>query len=244
MKRVTGFAGALLTAVGLVVVLAPGASADGRDVRVPVGVSPSGVAHEGGSARVAAGRADVPDIEWPPAGVTPPGHSADRLRKFAAEMGEHLDKAFPAAVPQATNLSWVEWGGEWAGIIEDGQDYLTTWAVYEDKIGSTGTALQIEAPGHFTTSPREFCEINQADCKAEFLADGSLLLHSVVTIEGNDRKYHIGSALHYRTDGTVVWVSAYDYDPIWDGDEGPDRDEIALTFEQLSALATDPALHL
>jgi hypothetical protein len=115
------------------------------------GLSPSGVVYDSGSARVAADLDDVPDIEWPPAGVTPPGHSADVLRKFAEVMGEHLGKAFPEAVPQATNLSWVEWGGEWPGIIEDGQDYLTIWAVYEDEIGSTGAAFQIEAPD---TSPR------------------------------------------------------------------------------------------
>lgn len=243
MKRGSGFVAALLAAVGLVVVMTPGAAAAGREGHMPVGLVGPGVVYGGGSARVAVDLDDVPDIEWPPAGVTPPGHSAETLRKFAASMSERLDKAFPEIVPQATGLRWVEWGGEWAGIIEDGQDYLTTWAVYEDEIGSTGTAFQIEAPGHFSVSPREFCEWNQAECTAEFLEDGSLLLNSVVTVEGN-RKYHIGSVLHYRTDGTVVWVSAYDYDPIWDGDEGPDRDEIALTVDQLSALATDPALHL
>jgi hypothetical protein len=243
MKRITGLAGALVAAAGLAVSVAPGVSADARDHRVPTGLSPSGVVYGDGSARTAANLDDVPDIEWPPAGVEPPGHSADTLRKFAAAMGEHLDTAFPEAVPQATNLRWIDWGGEFEGVIEDGQDYLTTWAVYEDKIGRTGTAFQIEAPGHFTASPREFCETNEAKCTAEFLDDGSLLLNATVEVAGN-RTYHIGSALNYRTDGTVVWISAYDYDPIWDGNEGPDRDEIALTTAQLSALATDPALHL
>jgi hypothetical protein len=186
--------------------------------------------------------ADVPDIEWPPAGVEPPGHSRDTLVELGYAMSKHLDTAFPAAVPQAGALRWTEWGGELPGVIEDGQDYLTTFAVYEDEIGRTGTSFQIEAPGRFTTSPREYCE-SAAKCDAEFLADGSLLVQAVTLVDGN-RTYHVGSALHYRTDGAVVWVSAYDYDPIWDGDEGPDRDEIALTFEQLSALATDPELHL
>lgn len=243
MKRIAGLAGALVVAAGLVALVAPGASADARDYRVPVGLSMAEVVHGDGSARAAAKLDDVPDIEWPPAGVKPPGHSADTLREFAADMSKHLDTAFPEAVPQASNLRWIEWGGELAGIIEDGQDYLTTWAVYEDKIGRTATAFQIEAPGHFTVSPREFCEINEAKCTAEFLDDGSLLLNTLVEVAGN-RTYHIGSALHYRTDGSVVWISAYDYDPIWDGNEGPDRDEIALTAAELSTLATDPALHL
>jgi hypothetical protein len=243
MKRIAGLAGALVMAAGLAVVTVPGASADAGDHGVPLGVSPSGVVYGEGSARAAANLTDVPDIEWPPAGVEPPGHSADKLGKFARYMGKHLGTAFPAVVPQATNLSWIDWGSEWAGIIEDGQDYLTTWAVYEDEIGSTGVYFQIEAPGHFPVSPREYCEQNEAKCTAEFLEDGSLLLKSLVSVEG-DRTFHIGSALHYRTDGTVVWISAYDYDPIFDGDEGPARDEVALSYTQLAALATDPALHL
>ena len=238
MKRTPG---ALIVAVGLALSAAPVASADVTGPRASAGVSPSGVVDAAPAATAVPH--DVPDIEWPPAGVKPPGHPRETLVEFAEVMGKHLDTAFPAAVPQATDLSWIDWGGEMPGVIEDGQDYLTTWAVYEDKIGSTGTMFQIEAPGHFTTSPKEFCELNGAKCDAELLPDGSLLLNAVTVVQG-DREYHIGSVLHYRTDGTVVWVSAYDYDPIFDGSEGPDRDEIALTFEQLAALATDPALHL
>ena len=186
--------------------------------------------------------ADVPDIQWPPAGVEPPGHSRETLEELAYVMTKHLDTAFPAAVPQAGPVRWTEWGGEMPGVIEDGQDYVTAFAIYEDKYGRTATSFQVEAPGRFTMSPREFCE-SAAQCDGEFLADGSLLVQAVTHVQGT-RTYHIGSALHYRTDGAVVWVSAYDYDPIWDGNEGPDRDEIALTFEQLTTLATDPELHL
>lgn len=239
MKRITG---ALIAAIALTVSVASVASAEATGPRTPAGVGPSGVVPADQSA--AAAKQDVPDIEWPPDGVKPPGHSRDELIEYAEVMGKHLDTAFPAAVPEATALRWIDWGGEWPGVIEDGQDYLTTWAVYEDEIGRTGTAFQIEAPGHFTTSPREFCEWNGAKCDAEFLADGSLLLQALSVVEGSEREYHIGSVLHYRNDGTVVWLSAYDYDPIWDGNEGPDRDEIALTFDQLTVLATDPALHL
>ena len=237
MKRITG---ALIAAVTLTMSVASVASAEATGPRTPAGVGPSGVVPATGVVAVAQ---DVPDIEWPPADVKPPGHARETLLEYAHVMREHLDTAFPAAVPAADALRWVDWGGEMPGVIEDGQDYLTTWAVYEDKIGRTGTAFQIEAPGHFTVSPKEFCEMNGAACEAEFLADGSLLLRAVTSVEF-DREYHIGSVLHYRTDGTVVWLSAYDYDPIWDGNEGPGRDEIALTFDQLTALATDPALHL
>lgn len=240
MKRIAGLAGALAASAALALSVAPGAAADVREPRVPVGVSSSGEVHGAGSARGAA--SDIPDIEWPPPGVEPPGHSREVLLEYAAEMGKHLETAYPAVVPEANNLRWIEWGGEFAGIVEDGQDYLTTWAVYEDEIGRTGTSYQIEAPGHFTTTPREFCA-HEDKCEAEFLDDGSLLLRTLLVVQGN-RPYHVAGTLHYRNDGTVVWIAAYDYDPIWDGNEGPDRDEVALTYEQLAALATDPALHL
>lgn len=236
MKRIAGL---VLVAV-LGVLAAPVASAEGNVPRTPVGLGASGV-HGSDGARGGSVR-DIPDIEWPPPGVEPPGHSRDVLIEYSKVMEEHLNTAYPAAVPEANNLRWVEWGGEFAGIIEDGQDYLTTWAVYEDEIGRTATAFQVEAPGHFTTTPRQFCE--QTDkCWATFLDDGSLLLRTLLVVQGN-RPFHVAGTLHYRNDGTVVWVLAYDYDPIWDGNEGPDRDEVALTYDQLATLATDPALHL
>lgn len=221
MKRISG---ALIATVALTLSLASVASAEAQ--------------------AATASKREVPDIEWPPADVTPPGHSRETLVEFASVMGKHLDTAFPAVVPDADGLWWIDWGGEMSGDIHDGQDYLTTSAVYEDKYGRTSTSFQIEAPGHFTASPREFCEMNGAECDARFQRDGSLVLKAVSTVEGGEREYHIGSVLHYRNDGTVVWVSAYDYDSSSDGNEGPDRDEIALTFKQLTALATDPALHL
>lgn len=192
-----------------------------------------------------AGLADIPDIEWPPADVKPPQHSAETLRELAAAMGEHLATAFPSVVPEATDLSWAQWGGEWEGHIVDGQDYLTTWAIYTDEVGQTGTAFQIEAPGHFTPSPRDNCaEADVVSCTAETLPDGSLVLHRVSEYQGDDGPRRVEGAYHYRTDGSLVWISAYDYDPIWDGDEGPARKEIALSTAQLTALATDPALQL
>lgn len=248
MKRMGTLAGVLATAVGMIVLAAPtaAAAAEPRDHHVPVGTDAEEIARVDGT--VPATRAvcdDVPDIEWPPAGVEPPGHDEEALREFAEAMSEELDTAFPEAVPAAVDLSWVEWGGEWAGIIEDGQDYLTTWAVYSDEIGSTGTSFQIEAPGHFPVSPREFCQLNEAvEADTRELDDGSTVLHTVVEVEGDDQTYHIASTLHYRTDGTVVWVSAYDYDPIFDETPGPDRDEVALTTEQMTELATNPNLHL
>ncbi|SDN22634.1 hypothetical protein [Allokutzneria albata] len=238
-----------LGALVAVSVLAPAGSATPASTdpaRPRVGVDASGHSARTTPAPAATSRfSEVPDIQWPPAGVVPPKHSADKLREFGAAMGERLAKSFPQVVPEARDMQLTPWSGEWTGVIEDGQDYLTTWAVYHDKIGRTATAYQIEAPGHFTVSPRKWCEDNTpVSCTATKRADGSLVLHAVSEFKTEQGVRHIESALHYRLDGTVVWTSAYDYDPIFDGQQGPDRDKIALTTAQLTELATDPALHL
>ena len=249
MKRLSWLAVAL-TAVGAAVLTTPNAAAQDAGHQVPAGLGQDGmvpVAASGPAAAAASQDAagDVPDIEWPPPGVTPPKHSAEKLREFAAAMRAHLDTAFPAVVPKATDLSWIDWGGEHPGIIDDGQDYLTTWSVYADELGSTGQAFQIEAPGNFTNAPKDQCaQEGTVSCDATILDDGSLVLDWRSAYQAGDRENHINAVMHYRTDGSVVWISAYDYDPIFDGSEGPARDEVALTTEQLTALATDPALHL
>ena len=45
---------------------------------------------------------------------------------------------------------------------------------------------------------------------------------------------------HFRVDGSVVEVTGYGYEPTADGEPG--RAEVALTYDQLVALATDPKL--
>lgn len=138
MKRLGWFAGAL-TAVGVAVLVVPSGSAESSaEYRVPAGLKAGDTVFATSSAGRSADD-DVPDIEWPPPGVTPPKHSAEKLREFAAAMQQRLEVVFPEVVPEAKDLTWQEWV---------------------------------------------------------------------------------------------------------DGDEGPDRDEVALTVEQLTALATDPELHL
>jgi hypothetical protein len=246
MKRLSWLTGVCTTAVGVAVLMTPNAAAQDAGHRPPAGLGPDGpVPAVASGPAVATAADDVPDIEWPPPGVVPPKHSAEKLREFAAAMQKHLDTAFPAVVPNAKDLSWVEWGGEWAGVIEDGQDYLTTWSVYSDELGSTGQAFQIEAPGNFTNSPKDQCaQEGTISCDATILDDGSLVLDWRSAYETDTRTNHINAVMHYRTDGSVVWISSYDYDPIFDDSQGPPRDEVALTTEQLTALATDPELHL
>ncbi|GAA3998402.1 hypothetical protein GCM10022247_18230 [Allokutzneria multivorans] len=236
-------AASALGALAAVSLLTPPASAAPADSTSPrIGVDAGRVVP---APSAAARFGEVPDIPWPPAGVVPPKHSADKLREFGAAMSNRLTKSFPEVVTEAKDLRFTPWSGEWEGVIHDGQDYLTTWAVYHDKIGRTATAYQIEAPGHFTPSPRKWCEDNApTSCTGTKLADGSLVVNAVVTYETSQGPRRIECALHYRLDGSVVWTSAYDYDPIFDEHQGPMRKEIALTTAQLTALATDPALHL
>jgi len=250
VSRVTGVLGAAVAIAVLAAPLSaaapittgPGATRVGIDAAGRVlPASPTGRA-------VSAPGDGVPDIQWPPPGVVPPKYPASTLRGFAAAMGDHLATAFPAAVPQAQDMQLIPWGGERTGVIVDGQDYLTTFAVYHDSIGRTAAAYEIDAPGHFTTTPRQMCTIEEVlSCTATSQPDGSLVLHRLSAVkrtQGAD--LHAEEAVHYRLDGSVVWLTAYDYDPIFDGspDAGPVRDRIALTTDQLTSLATDPAIHL
>ncbi|GAA4610846.1 hypothetical protein [Saccharopolyspora hordei] len=48
---------------------------------------------------------------------------------------------------------------------------------------------------------------------------------------------------HWRLDGSVTFASACNDDPVLDDDQDPNpRPQIPVTWEQLAAFATDPAL--
>lgn len=153
-------------------------------------------------------------------------------------MTAHLETAYPEVVPEAKNVRFQEWGGEVPGDIVDGQEYLTTFSRYKDEHGKTGQSIQVNAPGAITDSPKQMCDAYEsATCWGKELGDGSALLFIATNDSGNKHK----TAYHYRTDGNVVMVTAYNYDPFF---VGPGRDKVALTNAQIAKLATDPKLHL
>lgn len=184
---------------------------------------------------------EVPDIQWPPAGIVDPHHSVAELQAFADTMTDRLEQLYPQVVPQAQDLVLTGWGGEAAGSISEGQDYLSNFALYTDARGSTGQALQVNAPGLFTAAPREVCQ-GTVSCTADVLPDDSLVLHTLTVVGDPAAPRKLRSATHFRPDGGVVTATAYNYDPANGG--ALLRPDTALDGAQLAVLATDPQLHL
>ncbi|MEU5853435.1 hypothetical protein [Saccharopolyspora shandongensis] len=186
----------------------------------------------------AEGAADVPDIQWPPAGTTPPNYPPEEMDKHATELQKRMAATFPAAVPHAVDPVTPK-----PRQLSDTQ-FLHGTTVFRDQIGRTGVTMQYNAPGVVQKSPKESCE-NQGmpvtSCDGRLLEDGSVLVHRRLESDG----HVVATADHYMLDGSVTMVSSYNYDPIIDDQQDPNlRPDVAVPFEQLDVLAADPELAL
>ncbi|RKT84691.1 hypothetical protein SAMN05421805_12358 [Saccharopolyspora antimicrobica] len=184
----------------------------------------------------AAAPADVPDIQWPPVGTTPPNHSPEEIDRIATELQQHAQDVFPDVVPQAVDPTTSK-----PSLIFDGALYGNT--VFRVEEGRTAVTYQYNAPGVIYKSPKQTCEQdNVALCEGTLLDDGSVLLHRIYP-EAADDPFRVATSMHFKLDGSVTMVSSYSYDPIIDDQQDPNpRPEVAVPFDQLDVLATDPDL--
>ncbi|MEV0088931.1 hypothetical protein [Saccharopolyspora sp. NPDC050642] len=187
----------------------------------------------------AEGAADVPDIQWPPAGTTPPNYPPEEMDKHATALQQRMEAVFPAAVPHAADPVTPK-----PQQLSDTQ-FLHGTTVFRDSIGRTGVTMQYNAPGVVQKSPKESCENPGGTpvtfCEGRLLEDGSVLVHLRFESDG----HVVASAYHYMLDGSVTMVSSYNYDPIIDDQQDPTtRPEVAVPYEQLDVLAADPELAL
>jgi hypothetical protein len=170
--------------------------------------------------------------------------AADRPAEFyekrALELQAYVAEVFPEVVPEAEAVD-VTLPADDLGDYWDDMGYLAHWVFFEDAIGQTGIALQYDEPGHFGMTPEEICADEQLSCEIEEQPDGTTL---VTTVDEVAEKHHILTIRHFRADGSVTWGSGYTYDPHFDGDEGPIRDDFSVTDEQLTELVTDLELTL
>ncbi|MGP3971599.1 hypothetical protein [Streptomyces sp. 6N223] len=170
-----------------------------------------------------------------------PERPAEYYEQRSAEIKEYVEEHVTEAVPQAeavvVGTPTTDTGG-----FYDGQGYLFHFVAFEDGIGQTALALQYDEPGHFGTTPERLCEEDGAEtCTVEERSDGSTLVTSTVPVSDQQEILRV---THFRTDGSVTWGCGYNYDPIFDGDEGPIREDFSVTDEQLTQLVTDPELTL
>jgi hypothetical protein len=174
----------------------------------------------------------------PPSSPRPALHTAEQLKKRGEEMRTRLRDSFAKVVPEATDTTVDEFGGEATGAISDGQNYLDTFIHYTVKGVRSAVDITVFAPGAGPSSTAEICA--QATCSFRDGKDASKFVIAERVLEG---KATILSVSNHRSGEGVVRASGYNYDPT--AQEGS-RQGLAMpvSVEQLMALAGDSELWL
>jgi len=200
-------------------------------------------AGRGGTIGMAAPAAPTPvTTAWPPPGAVAPAYTAEQLRQRGREMTGHLSQIFGQVVPGTTGIvaDPATWGGEGGGAagIVDGQTYLNGPVEFERDGVQGGTIISVYMPGEIDKGPGGACEEEPKTCTVTPLPDGSAVEVKSST-HGGDAQLLV--ARHFRPNGTVVAAIGYNYDPVGQHVYAP---EVAMTGQELTTLATDPALSL
>ncbi|MGM1058752.1 hypothetical protein [Saccharothrix sp. Mg75] len=120
---------------------------------------------------------------------------------------------------------------------QQGARFISGLVQYVDAEGSSGIAVQITGAG-VGPDPDRFCA--SATCvSTSTRPDGSRV--EVAVADGGPEGTTVLTAAHFRLDGTVVQVNAYNYDP---AKGGALRATVPLSVDQLVELAVDPGLAL
>lgn len=159
-----------------------------------------------------------------------------QLRERGEQMRAHLRIVFPAVAPAAKQITYGVFGGEAEGAVSDSQSYLNAFVQFTTK---AKTAVDV-----YVSDNQQYAERTCAGCQERPQADGSVVvLKTEAGPGGNNPAMLLTSAVHLRNDGTTVRITTYNYNPVG-GERMVYQDDVALTTDQITRLATDPALHL
>lgn len=162
-------------------------------------------------------------IEKPPATTSMAGAKA--------YLSAYLSKRFPEVAPYAKVVS--------AEVVDIGSGHLYALLSFHDGVGSSRVMVRLAPPSSGMTQER-FCD--EAGCEGPIRqGDGSTVTSSWRTTTLPDPKGVMHTVAHFRLDGSVVEVRAFGYQP---PAEGVLPEKVALTYDQLAALATDPRVEL
>lgn len=174
--------------------------------------------------------------QWPPRGAKPAHYSTDELRDRGTEMRTHLTSALPSALPSASAFDVGEFGGEAAGQFYEGQTSINA-AITFTVDGKRYSIMVTTWAAGTATAPAENCV---ADCRRlDDTANGPLYEQTDLLDNGGV----IETVFHYRDNGAMVSVAAYNYDmtsqvpPTY-------HPSLPVTDDELQAIATDPDLEL
>ncbi|GAA1269159.1 hypothetical protein [Saccharothrix xinjiangensis] len=167
----------------------------------------------------------------PPVDTTPEPTSSPRGIADAKLLGAYASQRLLTIAPEVKVLraEFTEPGAR------DRSGHVTGFVQFVDREGVTRVTAQLSAPSMRVTRER-FCA--GATCSEPHrLNDGSHLESAAVVDPKGKLITH--SVAHFRLDGSVVQVSAYNFDPV---DGGGVRRTVSLDNDQLAKLATDPGL--
>lgn len=176
----------------------------------------------------------VPSTPPPTGTTTPVEYTADQLRGRSEEMRTHLREIVPIVLRDASTVNYGEFGGEAAGEFFDGQRYLNAPVTFTVDGARYSIFVAAYAPGETAPTQTSVCD---SQCQTlDVRGDGQV----VANTENEDQR-KITTVYHFRKNGGVVQVAAYNYDMTGDPVYQP---TIPVTLEQLTTLATDPELGL
>jgi hypothetical protein len=218
---------------GLVPAAAPGitvtstgtAATSTGPVTTPPGPTPTGDRH----------------IPWPPTGTTAVDYSAGQLAADAGRLTEHLVKTFPAVAPGARKVVVGPWGAESAVPVGTQRRELSSTVRFLRGDAESTIIVEVDGPGtddRFT--PESVCTQGSTTCQAKPGPAGG----EVVVVAYADGDGRLTQAVYdFRTDGTLVFATAYNYDVTLQSEPITTK-QAALSTAELSELAADPDLHL
>ncbi|WP_086827671.1 hypothetical protein [Allokutzneria sp. NRRL B-24872] len=189
-----------------------------------------------------------PGFAWPIPGLVPP----KRLSQAEADAkGRTLrDVVVPKFLGQVKGMSNVKampFDSTTAGPDDPGPNVLEGGVAFRDQEGDTAVFVSVYSARYAFHSPDEECaddpqsSVRNTICRVGKLADGTALVFNEA-VGKEDPGNVIASALHYRLDGVVVRVTAYNYNPTGKGTPLQSRRaRTTMTEQQLTAMATDRA---
>lgn len=151
----------------------------------------------------------------------------ESTQKLSLYLGELFSAVVPAAKDVKADLTYAE-------VDLKRTVHVTGFVHFVDAEGRGAVNVMMSASPLLT--PDEFCA--GATCeRSRPQDDGSTV--ELATSSDPGTKAVVYSVAHFRTDGSVVRISAYNYDPTRDADL---RDGMPVTTDQMVRLVTDPGL--
>lgn len=183
------------------------------------------------------GAATTPS-QWPPSAAQPVEYGPEDLRDRSEQMATHLAQSVPAALPEASDITIGEFGGEASGEFYAGQTAVNAAVTFSVDGERYSLVVTVWVPGSANELLDTMCADKGAHCEQLGEDDGGPV---VATTENLSDQGTISTVSHFRSNAGVVQVAAYNYDLTGVPKYMP---TIPVTLEQLTRLATDPELGL